>query len=442
MRLRDEEMPFDPEIERELEAIDRALAGLEARPGLEELAELALELRAGRPAPEAPFAAELDEWAAAGFPPRHSATEDQPPSPTPTLARLRDRLAAVPPRRLLVPGGAAATLLVAIGVGIAVSDQLGGGRSETPQAVSTERTTKPSGGVTGALNAAPSQGKAGRIAPAIAPNSTQDALPQARVRERSALGGGPASAHPVPPGQRKVAQQADLALSTEPEDVRDVADGVVQVVDRYRGFVVRSSVTSGDGGRPEPRPANGGIVPPAPGVSGATFHLKLPARNLQAALADLSALAHVSSRTENVKDITNRFTAAEERVKGLEAQRDTLLRRLGRAVTISEQESIKSRLHLLEQQLATARRELADVRQRIHLVPMNVQILGQEGVNGGGSWSLGDAAHDAGRVLAVTAGVLLIAAAVLGPLALLAVLAWLLARIMARRRRERALDQA
>jgi hypothetical protein len=177
-------------------------------------------------------------------------------------------------------------------------------------------------------------------------------------------------------------------------------------------------------------------------VAGATFHLKLPARNLQAALADLSALAHVSSRTENVKDVTNRFTAAEERVKGLEAQRDRLLRRLGRAVTISEQESIKARLRIVEQQLAPARGELADVRQRIHLVPMNVQILGEEGVNGGGSWSLGDAAHDAGRVLAVSAGVLLITAAVLGPLAVIALLAWLVARTLARRRRERALDHA
>src|SRR5919201_4728460 len=142
MRLRDEEMPLDPEIERELETIDRALAGLEARPGQEDLAELALELRAGRPVLEPLFAAELDEWAAAGFPPRHSVTEVQRRPPADTLLGLRERLATVPPRRLLAPAGAAAALLVAIGIGIGVSDQLGGGPSQAPQAVSTGRAAE------------------------------------------------------------------------------------------------------------------------------------------------------------------------------------------------------------------------------------------------------------------------------------------------------------
>ena len=56
-------------------------------------------------------------------------------------------------------------------------------------------------------------------------------------------------------------------------------------------------------------------------------------------------------------------------------------------------------------------------------------------------WTLGDAVGDAGKVLSVTAGVLLVSAAVLGPLAILAVLIWLVARTLARLRRERALDQ-
>ena len=58
-----------------------------------------------------------------------------------------------------------------------------------------------------------------------------------------------------------------------------------------------------------------------------------------------------------------------------------------------------------------------------------------------GGWSLGDAVDDAGKVLSVTAGVLLVSAAVLGPLAILAALIWLGTRAAARLRRERALDQ-
>jgi N-methylhydantoinase B/oxoprolinase/acetone carboxylase alpha subunit len=59
---------------------------------------------------------------------------------------------------------------------------------------------------------------------------------------------------------------------------------------------------------------------------------------------------------------------------------------------------------------------------------------------GGGSWSIGDAFHDAGRVLTVMAGILLISAAVLVPIGLIGGLAWLTARAVIRKRREDALE--
>jgi hypothetical protein len=58
----------------------------------------------------------------------------------------------------------------------------------------------------------------------------------------------------------------------------------------------------------------------------------------------------------------------------------------------------------------------------------------------GDRWTPGDAIKDAGRVLEVIAGVLLIALAVLLPLAILAVLGVLAGRGVTHRRRERALE--
>ena len=52
----------------------------------------------------------------------------------------------------------------------------------------------------------------------------------------------------------------------------------------------------------------------------------------------------------------------------------------------------------------------------------------------------GDALDDATRILEVTAGVLLVAFALLLPLGLVGLLVWLAARQAAQRRRERALD--
>ena len=58
------------DVQRDLEAIDTALAGGEVDPDLRELAELSLAVRDTRPQPRPGFAALLDERAASGFPPR------------------------------------------------------------------------------------------------------------------------------------------------------------------------------------------------------------------------------------------------------------------------------------------------------------------------------------------------------------------------------------
>ena len=52
----------------------------------------------------------------------------------------------------------------------------------------------------------------------------------------------------------------------------------------------------------------------------------------------------------------------------------------------------------------------------------------------------GDALDDAGRILEVSAGVLLVAGALALPVGLVALLVWLAMRQAAQRRRERALD--
>ena len=130
MRLRSQDMPLDPDVERELAAIDAGLLGLDVAPDLEDLAELARDARAEAPAPESDFAARLDKWAAAGFPRDGRVGDGGEGGREPALRTLRERLQSVPPRRLLLPVASAATLLVAAAVGISVSDQLGG--SNTP----------------------------------------------------------------------------------------------------------------------------------------------------------------------------------------------------------------------------------------------------------------------------------------------------------------------
>jgi len=444
MRLRNQEMPLDPDVERELEAIDAALQGLRVAPDLEDFAELAVNARAERSGPDPDFAAKLDEWAAAGFPRESRPGGGDEQEGAVAASGLWERLRALPPRRLLVSAGAAATFVVAVAVGISVSDQIGGDTREGAQPLSLpsaqsvpgqEASNRGNGLPLGSV-----QKRAARDDANIQATSSRAARPEANsLRGLSFARAKPLAAGS--PAHRKVAQNADLVLSTEPQDVRDVADGVVGVVDKYHGFVVSSNVTSGR--TPTPVPLEQGDTRGARSQAGSgTFELRIPAQNLQAALGDMSKLAHVTSRTEGTVDITRRFNSAKAQVEDLETQRTNLLKQLADAFTIEEQESLRARLTIVENELADAKDKLGHVQQRIHLVPVNVEIRGQRGVDsgGGGGWSIGDAFHDAGRVLTVIAGILLISAAVLAPLGLVGGLAWITARAVVRRRREDALE--
>ena len=84
------------------------------------------------------------------------------------------------------------------------------------------------------------------------------------------------------------------------------------------------------------------------------------------------------------------------------------------------------------------------MRNRANYATVGVEVTGaarkHAAAPSGGSWTPGDAAHDAVRVLEVSAGVALIALAVLVPLALVGAAGGFAAVALRRRRREAALS--
>lgn len=415
MRLREHEMPLNPEIERELEALDRALAGAQVDPDLEGIAQLARELRAERPQPSAEAEELLDELAASRFPPRAS---DRLGRASRRLSEAVAGLRARGARRLIPALGAATVFVVAAGVGVSASGVFDGGPNGT-EPTGTQGRPEPAA-VPGA-DARDGSATQEQFSPPNVTASGQTASGQISRASRLALGG-------LGPAKRHVAQNVDLELATAPDDFRDAADGVLDVVRDHRGFVLSSHVSGGD-----------------PGVNGAerghaSFELRIPAGELSAAMGDLSNLGHVVSRTDGTLDITDRFVSARKRIDALTAARARLLRELGEAATVGERQSIRARLRIVERRLAAAHHDLAGAQQRVHLVPVSVAITADEHADTGGAWSIGDAFHDAGRVLTVTAGAALVGAAVLLPFALLAALGAAAWRGWVRRQRSRALD--
>jgi hypothetical protein len=226
---------------------------------------------------------------------------------------------------------------------------------------------------------------------------------------------------PRPLSGRKVERNTELALSTARGDVQSVADDVISTTQRFGGIVDASQISTSDN------------------EASATFTLRIPTARLDDAIAALSKLAHVSSLSQGSTDITGSFVSAFDRLKDARAERRALLKALGNATTTQEVDAIKARLRDNRSQIAAIKGELNALRRRANMSHVNVTVEGN-GHKSGGTWTPGDAANDALRVLEVAAGVLLIGLAIAVPVALIGGSGALVARSARRRRREGALD--
>jgi hypothetical protein len=232
-----------------------------------------------------------------------------------------------------------------------------------------------------------------------------------------------------PANGRKIIQGAQLALTTAPSRIDAVAQEVFDVVGQQRGVVNSSTVT-------------------ATGVPGAyaQFQLSLPSPGLAQAMAALSTLpyAHVASRTDTTQDVNGQYQSDIRRLADARALRTSLLRQLANATTAAQIQSLTAQLHDADASISSDEATLRGLNHQIDYSQVSLTINAPAPPvpvsSGTGGFTLGRATHDAGRVLTVAAGVALITAAALVPLALLGALGWWVASAIRRRRREQALD--
>lgn len=406
-----------------LSLIDTALASGSAAaldPEERKLQELVLALRDDAPSPASDFALRMDAKVAAGFPARRTGLSG-------TRARLRAFTLARPK---LVAGSAAASLLVGLAV---VSGLTGGGSGD-----SSSGSVAAGGGST-ASQAAPETGSAGSNGLA-APMTAQKAAPSASDEAARSAAGAPAGgvtsadsvavSPPITPspggfvggGNRRVERSAALELSTTKDKLDDLGNDVLRVSDRYRGIVMRSSITqAGD-----------------KGSSIGSYDLRIPVRSLPAALRDLSALATVESRTENADDLTASFVSARTRLQELNAERRGLLRRLELATTDQATAAIRSRIRIVNAQIQAQMNTVQEMRRRTSYAAVSVTLTTRE--SSGGSGGLGDGARDLRNSLVDAANIALRVLGVALPIGLVLAIMWLIGGRFNRRRREAVLD--
>jgi Domain of unknown function (DUF4349) len=410
--------PFDDNETISLEVIDATLAGEAVYPEHAELAELTLILAGQRPIPDEDFTRALDEQVARRF--------ARPSSRTPRQVRWR---------WLFTPGAALGALAAVVAVVV-----LAGGSGLGGDGSSASSSTASSAATAGAGPAVPLRASAGKSAgsPAISSASASGSQASAPAHAQSsspAIASGQnqsptAVAAPAPTATgRQIVQSAQLSLSTKPTNVDGVAQQVFDVIAAQNGVVRSSQVTAANN-------ANGY----------AQFQLSVPSSNLGQTMAALSQLhgANVVSRTDSTRDITQQVGGVGMRLADERALHRALVRKLAAATTTAEIDGLNAQIGAVEARIARLQTSLRSLHRQVNLsdisLTINAAMVPGHPVSSGGGFTLGKAAHDAGRVLVVAAGVALIALAVLVPLGIVIALALWIAHAVRQRRREQALD--
>jgi len=359
--------------------------------------QLAAELRALRPTPRPEFAAKLDERAAAGFPRR---------------SRLPRFSLSLPTKRLLIPAGGLAVVAIVV-VSVVIANNETGTESGSGGALLGDVQKFDSG----SLPESPRQVE--QTAEMAKPSVGESSASAGAAEIQPFSGDVPAQLH-----NRAVERSAELVLAASPADVADDSSKVFEAVHAHDGIVMRSSTREGK-----------------PGEAAARFELLIPSAKLGDALAALSAIDEVRSRHEATDDITAPTVATGELLADSKARVDSLLAQLEGAETESEREAVEAELAGERRHRARLRAQLQHLERRADLsrVLVRIETGATKESSGGGTWGVGDAMNDAGKILAVAAAVTVVALAILGPIILIALLAWLAHRAWVRRERRRVL---
>ena len=382
--------------------------------------QLIADLKALRPTPGPQFAAELDERAAAGFPRRSR------------LPRLSlDRLRRVDPRRLLIPAGTVALLALAVATALVMTNGSNGGSSAEVAVLRPQeqhRWSPPTPAHGGPQVPAPTSEEASEPMYESAVPTVPSNAAETEAGAAGTAAHGPAAASfnsAFSPRHRDVERAAEIVLAAEPEDVGDDSAKVFEAVHAADGIVMRSSTRQGGAGE-----------------AGATFELLIPSARLGDAMAAFSEIDTVRSRHEATADITAPTVTVAELLKESRARIDGLLAQLGTAEAEEERQAIEAELRHERRHASRLAAQLDHLHRRADFsrVSLRIETGDASESTGSGAWGIDDAFHDAGHILTVAAAVTLIALAVLGPIALIALLAWLTHRAWVRRERRRILS--
>jgi hypothetical protein len=402
---------LDPAIQDELDALDAALRGEDPVAGDGEragvggtlrepgagggeaprhdgaLATLVADVRAARPELDAGARARLDERAAETRTTRRGAA---------VAGRARRR-------RLGLALAAVAAVAVPVG-GLATTGWLGGDDSGETMAVKSSAELDP-------------QSAPGADASAPAPASGA----------RTPAPGGP----PDLAAQRRVIRDVRQTVRVAPDGVARAAGRVSTVAEDAGGYLASSSVR-------ERGPRAGG-----------SFDVVVPVGRLDETVAALGRIGRPVRLSRSSVDVTEQAASLQDRLDDERADRAALRLQLARTVDPDRRAARRRELRLRSSRVARLEAQRDELRGRTATARIALRLTTREESAAvpppkvdDGRWGLDDAWGDAGRVVEVGAGVALVGAVVLLPVALLLAGAVVLRRRAAAAGRDRLIGGA
>jgi hypothetical protein len=218
----------------------------------------------------------------------------------------------------------------------------------------------------------------------------------------------------VPQLQQKVIKNAELRVKLRADRFRAAFSDAVSIAEANGGFVADSQ-TSGS----EDEGASGSLT------------IRVPSDRFDAARTSLSELGELESETISGQDVTGQLTDLEARLRNLRAQEEALRTLMGKAVNVGETMQVQQQLFSIREQIEQLAAQQAQLTDAVSLATLRLSLY-----EPGASFrpddreptSLADALERAVDAAVTVVGALVIGLGFVLPLALLALLAWLVWR--------------
>ncbi len=224
----------------------------------------------------------------------------------------------------------------------------------------------------------------------------------------------------VVPGALKIVRTGELRVNVGKNGFGAAFDRVASIAAAHGGFVANSSTSTVEKAR------------------AGELTVRVPADKFDAARRDLGALGTVESQSLRGEDVSAQLVDYDARLKSLTAQEEALRGLLGKATAVGEVLQVQNSLFDVRQQIEQLQAQKANLEQAASLATLQVSLFEpgaafrpqptepEKGLAG----ALGRAVDAAESVVSG----IIVAIGWLTPLALIALLAWGVSRLLRRRK--------